>query len=62
MRKVGDSIEFKFAGAKEKGIIKGINKRGRKILSYSVSDGKYNYNVAKDMVMWLLLSIRVISL
>ena len=51
MRKVGDSIEFKFAGAKEKGIIKEINKKGRKILSYSVSDGKYNYNVAKDMVM-----------
>ena len=51
MRKVGDSIEFKFAGGKEKGIIKEIHKKGRKILSYSVSDGKYNYNVAKDMVM-----------
>ena len=51
MRKVGDSIEFKFAGAKEKGIIKGINKRGRKILSYSVSDGKYNYTITKDMIL-----------
>ena len=51
MRKVGDSIEFTFAGAKEKGIIREIHKRGRKILSYSVSDGKYNYNVAKDMIL-----------
>ena len=51
MRKIGDTIEFKFAGAKEKGIIKGINKRGRKILSYSVSDGKYNYNVVKAMIL-----------
>jgi hypothetical protein len=51
MKKIGDSIEFKFAGGKEKGIIKGINKKGRKILSYSVSDGKYNYNVAKEMIL-----------
>lgn len=46
MRRVGDTIEFRFAGVKEKGIIKGIRK-----LSYSVSDGKYNYNVAKDMIL-----------
>ena len=51
MRKVGDTLEFYFAGGKEKGKIKGINKRGRKIISYSVSDGKYNYRVTKDMVV-----------
>ena len=51
MRRVGDTIEFKFAGGKERGIIKGISKKGRKILSYSVSDGKYNYNVAKEMIL-----------
>ena len=51
MRRVGDTIEFRFAGGKEKGIIKGIRKKGRKILSYSVSDGKYNYNVAKEMIL-----------
>jgi len=51
MRRVGDTIEFRFAGVKEKGIIKGIRKKGSKILSYSVSDGKYNYNVAKEMIL-----------
>jgi len=52
MRRVGDTIEFKFAGGKERGTIKEIKKKGRKILSYSVSDGKYNYNVAKEMILW----------
>ena len=52
MRRVGDTIEFKFAGGKEKGIIKEIKKKGNKILSYSVSDGKYNYNVVKAMILW----------
>ena len=51
MRRVGDSIEFIFAGGRERGIIKEIKKRGNKILSYSVSDGKYNYNVAKEMIL-----------
>ena len=51
MRRVGDSIEFIFAGGREKGTIKEIKKRGNKILSYSVSDGKYNYNVVKDMIL-----------
>ena len=51
MRKVGDSLEFKFAGGKQRGTIKDIEKKGRKILSYSVSDGKYNYRVTKDMVV-----------
>jgi len=51
MRRVGDSIEFIFAGGREKGTIKEIKKKGNKILSYSVSDGKYNYNVAKEMIL-----------
>jgi len=51
MRRVGDTIEFKFAGGKERGTIKEIKKKGNKILSYSVSDGKYNYNVVKDMIL-----------
>jgi len=51
MRRVGDTIEFKFAGGKERGIIKEIKKRGNKILSYSIWDGKYNYNVAKEMIL-----------
>ena len=51
MRKVGDSLEFNFAGGRKRGRIKEINKKGRKIISYSVSDGKYNYRVTKDMVV-----------
>ena len=51
MRKVGDGLEFIFAGSKERGTIKEINKRGRKIISYSVSDGKYNYSVTKEMIL-----------
>ncbi len=51
MRRVGDSLEFIFAGARETGTIKEIKKKGRKIISYSVSDGKYNYSVTKDMVV-----------
>ena len=51
MRRVGDRLEFRFAGAKERGTIKEINKRGRKIISYSVSDGKYNYSVTKEMIL-----------
>jgi len=51
MRKVGDTLEFYFAGGRERGTIKKINKKGRKIISYSVSDGKYNYRVTKDMVV-----------
>jgi len=50
-RKVGDTIEFKFAGGKEKGTIKEIKKKGNKILSYSIWDGYYNYTITKDMVM-----------
>ena len=51
MRRVGDGLEFRFAGSKERGTIKEINKRGRKIISYSVSDGKYNYSVTKEMIL-----------
>ena len=51
MRRVGDGLEFRFAGVRETGIIKEINKRGRKIISYSVSDGKYNYSVTKEMIL-----------
>jgi hypothetical protein len=50
-RKVGDSIEFKFAGAKERGTIKEIKKRGNKILSYSIWDGSYTYTITKEMIL-----------
>ena len=52
MRRVGDTIEFKFAGGIEKGTIKEIKKKGNKILSYSIWDGSYNYTITKDMILW----------
>ena len=51
MRTIGDSIEFKFAGAKEGGTIKEIRKKGNKILSYYVWDGYYNYTITKEMIL-----------
>ena len=51
MRKIGDTIEFKFAGAKERGTIKEIKKRGNKILSYSIWDGKYKYTITKEGII-----------
>ena len=51
MRKIGDSIEFKFAGAKERGTITEIRKKGNKILSYSIWDGYYNYTITKEMIL-----------
>ena len=50
-RKIGDPIEFKFAGGREKGTIKEIKKRGNKILSYSIWDGYYNYTITKEMIL-----------
>ena len=50
-RRVGDSIEFKFAGGKERGTIKEIRKKGNKILSYSIWDGSYNYTITKEMIL-----------
>ena len=50
-RKIGDTIEFKFAGGKEKGTIKEIKKKGNKILSYSIWDVSYNYTITKEMIL-----------
>jgi|TARA_B110000908_G_C10117875_1_gene386215 hypothetical protein len=50
-RKIGDEIGFKFAGGIERGTIRDIEKRGNKILSYSIWDGKYNYTITKDCIL-----------
>jgi hypothetical protein len=50
-RNIGDTIGFIFAGGKEEGKIVAIEKKGNKILSYSVDDGKYTYNITKEQIV-----------
>jgi len=45
--KIGDTIQFGFAGSLETGEIKEIIKEGNKIIEYIVWDGKYTYTVDK---------------
>jgi hypothetical protein len=50
MSKEGDIIKFRFAGVWEQGRIMKVIKKGNKILSYKVSDGKYNYSVDRGKI------------
>jgi len=50
-RNIGDTIGFIFAGGKEEGKIVAIEKKGNKILSYSVNDGKYSYTITKEQIV-----------
>lgn len=50
-RNVGDTIRFIFAGAKEEGTIVAIEKKGNKILFYSIDDGKYSYTITKEQIV-----------
>jgi hypothetical protein len=45
--KVGDTVEFSFAGAKERGKITMINEVGR----LTINDGKYTYPVEPEKVV-----------
>ena len=49
--KIGDTITFSFAGAKEQGTIQEIRKEGNKIIEYIVWDGKYRYHVDKEQII-----------
>ena len=50
-RKKGDKVQFKFAGGIESGTIIEIKKKGNKILSYSIWDGKYKYTITKEGIL-----------
>ena len=50
-RGIGDTIKFIFAGGNEEGKIVAIEKKGKKILSYSIDDGKYTYNITKEQIV-----------
>ena len=50
-RKKGDKVQFKFAGGIESGTIIEIKKKGNKILSYSIWDGKYKYTITKEGII-----------
>jgi hypothetical protein len=45
MSKIGDTIQFRFAGVWESGVVTEVIKKGNKILSYRVKDSKYTYSV-----------------
>lgn len=48
--KVGDILQFKFAGAYEIGKITNIEKR-EKGMVYILSDGKYKYNINDNQII-----------
>ena len=50
--KIGDILQFKFAGAYEIGKITNIEKRERGMV-YTLNDGKYKYNI------WLAIGLRI---
>tara|TARA_B110000858_G_C17677963_1_gene415157 strand:- start:110 stop:265 length:156 start_codon:yes stop_codon:yes gene_type:complete len=49
--KKGDTINFKFAGGIETGEIIEVEKKGNKIISYTVSDEKYRYSVIPEKIV-----------
>jgi hypothetical protein len=50
-RKVGDTLEFLFAGSTHIAKIIEIEKKGNKILSYKLNDGKYTYTITKEQIL-----------